>query len=115
MAAYPRSFDEVVVISDLHMGGRRNADQSFQIFNNGVRLGKFIGHVASQRKDGEVALVLNGDIFDSLAEDEISGGIALDAQSALRMMNHLYTDDAFAPVWDALASFILAPRRHLVF
>ena len=115
MAAYPRSFDELYVISDLHMGGRRDADQNFQIFNQGGRLGKFIEHVATQRPDGELALVLNGDVFDSLAEDDIVGGIALSAESALRMMDHLYTDESFAPVWDALASFVEKPRRHLVF
>ena len=31
------------------------------------------------------------------------------------MMEHLYTDASFAPVWDALASFVATPRRYLVF
>jgi UDP-2,3-diacylglucosamine pyrophosphatase LpxH len=111
---YPPAFDELWVVSDLHMGGRRDDGENLQAFNQGSRLAKFIAYAADRSPDGNLALVLNGDVFDSLAEDGNPDGIALDGASALRMMDHLYTDGSFAPVWEALATFIRKPRRHLV-
>ena len=84
----PHTFDQLYVVSDMHMGGRRNGEENFQIFNQGTRLGHFIRYVGDQVREGRVALVLNGDVFDSLAED-LAGYVALDAASALRMMEHL--------------------------
>ena len=98
-------FDEVYVISDIHMGGR----PGFQILRHGDRLGRFIEHLGSVRPDERVALVLNGDVIDSLAE-EIHGYVA--TREAVSMMERIY--QSFAPVWEGLASFIRRPRRHLV-
>ncbi|HSP98544.1 MAG TPA: metallophosphoesterase [Candidatus Dormibacteraeota bacterium] len=112
---YPPTFAELYVISDIHMGGRKSGDADFQIFNRGQRLGSFIQHIAAQRPQEDVALVLNGDIIDSLAENEVPGYVALDAGTAETMMQHLYTDASFAMVWEALAAFVRAPHRHLVF
>src|SRR5262245_11458443 len=75
-------FDELYVVSDMHMGGRRDDAGNFQIFNQGPRLGRFIDYITARRPDGQVGLVLNGDVFDSLAEDG-AGYIALDADSAI--------------------------------
>ena len=86
MISYPPAFDELWVVSDLHMGGRRDADQNLQAFNQGPRLAKLIAHAAEQSPAGNVALVLNGDVFDSLAEDGNADGIMLDAAAASRMM-----------------------------
>jgi UDP-2,3-diacylglucosamine pyrophosphatase LpxH len=107
---YPRQFDELYVVSDIHMGGK----PGFQIFNRGRRLGAFIDRVAAERKDADVALVLNGDIVDSLAEPGITGYVALDGDTAVGMMTRIATDPAFAPVWDALAAFVKTARRYLV-
>ncbi len=115
MTAYPPSFDALYVVSDIHMGGRKDGDEDFQIFNRGARLGAFFRHVAALKRDAEVALVLNGDIIDSLAEDEVPSYVALDAITAVRMMDHLYRDPSFEPVWEGLASFVRTPKRHLVF
>jgi len=106
---YPRQFEELYAVSDIHMGG----EPGFQIFNRGKRLGAFIRYVAAQRPDGDVVLVLNGDVIDSLAEP-IRGYVALDAEEAVRMMTRIADDPAFAPVWEALAVFVTLPRRHLV-
>ena len=106
---------ELYVVSDIHLGGRRDANDNFQIFNRGERLGNLARHIAEQRVDEDVALVLNGDIIDSLAEDEVPGYIAADSNTALKMMDHLYQDSSFRPVWDSLAHFVKTPRRHLVF
>src|SRR4051794_35630109 len=100
MTVYPPAFDELWVVSDLHMGGRRDADLNLQAFNQGPRLAKLIADVAQQAPAGDVALVLNGDTFDSLAEDGNTDGIMLDASAAVRMMDRLYADEALAPVWE---------------
>jgi UDP-2,3-diacylglucosamine pyrophosphatase LpxH len=94
------------------MGGQRHGDENFQVFNRGLRLARFIRYIAAQRPDEDIALVLNGDVFDSLAEDD-GGYIALDAERALSMMDRLYNDPSFEPVWEALATFIRTPKRHL--
>ena len=78
-------YDELYVISDIHMGGERSDGRDFQIFNRGDRLANFIRYVATVRADDQVALVLNGDIIDSLAEDTLGGYVALDSKTALDM------------------------------
>jgi UDP-2,3-diacylglucosamine pyrophosphatase LpxH len=113
--AYPPIYSELYVVSDIHLGGRRDSQDNFQIFNRGERLGNLIRYIAEQRVDQDVALVLNGDIIDSLAEDEVPGYVALDGGTAQRMMTHICQDPAFLPVWEGLADFVKTPRRHLVF
>lgn len=71
MATYPPTFEELYVVSDIHMGGRKDEARDFQIFSHGARLAAFIHHIATQNRQGDVALVLNGDIIDSLAEDDV--------------------------------------------
>jgi hypothetical protein len=83
-------FDELYVVSDIHMGG----PAGFQILKHGPRLGALIRHLATVRAGERVALVLNGDVVDSLAED-IDGYVAVD--EAPRMMERIYRDPAFAP------------------
>jgi hypothetical protein len=100
-------FDEVHVISDIHMGGQ----PGFQILRETKRLANFIRRLAGQRPEGRLALVLNGDVFDTLAEDVI-GYVAIDdAQATIK---RIMEDESFKPVWDALAAFVKAPRRALV-
>lgn len=112
---FPPIYSELYVVSDIHLGGRRDAQDNFQIFNRGERLGNLIRYIAEQRLDENVALVLNGDIIDSLAEDEVPGYVALDSGTAQRMMTHICRDPAFTPVWKSLADFVKTPKRHLVF
>jgi UDP-2,3-diacylglucosamine pyrophosphatase LpxH len=114
MAPYPTRFDALYVVSDLHLGGQRDERGDFQIFNRGARLGGFVRHVTAERPDQDVALVLNGDVIDSLADESVPGYVALDAGTALALMERLYADRSFAPVWEALSDFVRAPRRHLV-
>src|SRR5262249_43606096 len=96
------------VISDLHMGGDR---PDFQILRETGRLASYVRWVADQRPDGRVALVLNGDIVDTLAEDT-GGYIAFDnaAATVSRIMNNA----SFVGVWTALAEFVKRPGRTLV-
>jgi UDP-2,3-diacylglucosamine pyrophosphatase LpxH len=115
MSAYLPQFDELYVVSDIHMGGERTSAKNFQIFQRGERLGALIRHVTTVRPGEQVAFLLNGDIIDSLAEDTVASYAALDARTAERMMEHIFTDVSFAPVWNALAAFVRTPQRHLVF
>jgi UDP-2,3-diacylglucosamine pyrophosphatase LpxH len=100
-------FDELHVVSDLHMGGR----PGFQVMREGKRLAGFVDWVGRQRPDGRVALLLNGDVIDSLAED--TGGYVA-TSGALTMLRRIFDDNAFKPVWDALAGFVKKPQRTLV-
>jgi UDP-2,3-diacylglucosamine pyrophosphatase LpxH len=113
--AFPPTYSEVYVVSDIHLGGRKDEEGNFQIFNRGERLGNLIRHITEQRKDEDVALVLNGDIIDSLAEDDVPGYVAHNGEIALRMMARLYSDPSFSPVWESLSSLVQTPRRHLIF
>jgi len=108
MSMFP-VFDEVHVISDIHMGGR-NPD--FQILRETARLAGYIGWVSGQCPDGQVALVLNGDVFDTLAED-IPGYVAVDL--AVETVERIMNDNSFSGIWDALAEFVKLDRRTLVF
>src|SRR5262245_58607842 len=104
-------YDELYVVSDLHMGGK----PGFQIMNRGRRLASFIHQLAVQPSADSarrVGLVINGDVIDTLAE-EFDGYIAV--TDAERILSRLYNDEAFAPVWSALAAFVHRPRRRLVF
>jgi hypothetical protein len=104
------SYDDLYVISDLHMGGR----PGFQIMNRGERLARFIRAIVPPERPAarRVGLVINGDVIDTLAE-EFDGYIA--AVDAARILERLYADAAFAPVWTALAAFVQQGRGHLIF
>jgi UDP-2,3-diacylglucosamine pyrophosphatase LpxH len=102
------TFDELHVISDLHMGGA----PGFQILGETARLASFVRWVREQRPDGQVALVLNGDIVDTLAED-VPGYIAIETAVAT-IERIIDRDTAFSPVWDALADFVRTKNRTLV-
>jgi UDP-2,3-diacylglucosamine pyrophosphatase LpxH len=101
------AFDEIHVVSDLHMGGK----PGFQILRETTRLANHVRWVASQRSAGRVALVLNGDVIDTLAED-IAGYVAVD--DAVSTVQRIMGDPAFGKVWDALADFVKKDGRTLV-
>lgn len=115
MSGFLPRYDELWVVSDIHMGGERTADRNFQIFRRGARLAAVIDRLKAVRPGEQVALVLNGDIIDSLAEEIVEGYVALDVATAEAMMERIYEDAAFAPVWKALAGFVRTAGRHLVF
>lgn len=101
--------DVLHVISDIHMGG----EGSFQILRETGRLAQYVLRLAAEQPQAEVALVLNGDVFDTLAERHGDGYVAV--ASAQAVLTRIMRDDAFAPVWDALATFTQTARRTLVF
>lgn len=103
-------FDEVHVISDIHMGGK----PGFQILRETARLAGYIQWVGEQNPAGEVALVLNGDIFDTLAEDLQDKQAYIAIADAIPVLQRIMQDPSFAPIWQALAEFIAKDRRTLV-
>lgn len=107
-------YDEIWIVSDLHMGGERSAVTNFQILGHGDRLARLIHRLARDRGGDEVALILNGDVIDSLAEEVVPGYVALDVETALTMLQRISRDPSFAAVWDALGAFVHTAKRHLV-
>lgn len=101
--------DVLHVISDIHMGG----EDGFQILRETGRLEQYVRRLAVEQPQADVALVLNGDVFDTLAERHGDGYVAV--ASAQAVLARIMQDAAFAPVWDALAQFAQTARRTLVF
>ena len=101
-------YDHVYVISDIHMGGK----QGFQILRETKRLANFIRWVATQQPAKRVALILNGDVIDTLAEKDVSGYIAVN--EALPTVQRIMDDPSFSGVWKALADFVKQDKRTLV-
>lgn len=101
------SYDEIHVISDIHMGGQAG----FQILRETHRLANFIRWVGRQRPTQRVALVLNGDVVDTLAE-EIDDYVAID--NAVQVLSRIMDDPSFVDIWAALAEFVKTPGRTLV-
>lgn len=100
-------YDEVHIISDLHMGGTSGG----QILRETKRLAKYIDEVHKQCPAGRVALVLNGDVVDTLAEKGIED-IAVD--NAVTIITEIMKDESFKPIWSALAEFVKSAGRTLI-
>jgi UDP-2,3-diacylglucosamine pyrophosphatase LpxH len=108
MSNFP-SYDEVHVISDIHMGG---AEPGFQVLRETKRLVGYIQWVGQQNPAGQVALVLNGDVFDTLAEKS-SDYVMVDR--AVEVVSSIMANPSFSGIWAALAAFVALKRRTLVF
>jgi len=78
-------FDELYAISDTHFGGVKEKKTNFQVFDRGDRLSSFIRYVTARNGEHDIAIVINGDMIDSLAEPDVYGYVALDARSAIKM------------------------------
>ena len=100
-------FDELYVISDLHLGG----SERFQIFNSGSELERLIDNLRVTSPKKRVALVINGDFVDFLAEDDAK---YFDPDGANDKLDRIIKRDAFKPVFEALARFTGAKNRRLV-
>lgn len=107
MANQP-AFDEIHCISDLHLGGKTG----FQIFGSTQELADLIGLLTSTSPAKQLALVINGDFIDFLAEEPSTH---FDPQGAITKLDRIVTTDpAFKPVFDALRAFVATPLRTLV-
>ena len=100
-------YDEVHSVSDLHFGG----SPGFQVFNLGATLAKLIDHLRQKPKGRRVALVVNGDFVDFLAEQP---SMHFDPDGAVRKLERIFGDPAFKPVWQAMRRYTRTPDRYLV-
>lgn len=100
-------FDELYVVSDLHLGGTAG----FQIFNSGRELAGLIDRLRELPSERRVAFLVNGDFVDFLAERPASH---FDPAGAVAKLDRIVGDPAFADVWRALRAFAATPSRTLV-
>jgi len=111
------TFKQLYVVSDLHMGSTKG----FQIFRKGRLLANFIRGLCEEerareasepRDDKRIALVLNGDTVDFLAEEP---PCYLDPDGAIRKLRRICEEDeSFTMVWEQLRAFVQKENRHLV-
>lgn len=103
----PLEFDELHVISDLHLGGVK----PFQIFGSTAELSELLRILALIDKSRQVALVINGDFIDFLAEEP---GRYFDPDGAVDKLDRILNDDSFKPIFAELRTFVEAPSRTLI-
>ena len=101
-------FDELYVISDLHLGG----EAGHQIFNSGPELARLIDYLRASLPTKQLALLINGDFVDFLAESDAKH---FDPAGAVAKLIRIATkDEAFQDVFRALKDFANAKNRRLV-
>jgi UDP-2,3-diacylglucosamine pyrophosphatase LpxH len=107
----PQRFDQLFSVSDLHLGGA----SGFQIFHQTQLLTALIEKIRLTDPRQRVALSLNGDIVDFLAEEPRDPEHRFfDPRRALTWIDRIQHAPEFAPVWQALAALVRSPRRHLI-
>ena len=99
-------FDQLHVVSDLHLGG----SIGFQIFDQSKELAGLVDYLKALSAP-HLGLVLNGDVVDFLAEDDPK---YLDPNGAVRKLDRIFADLTFAPVWQALSRFVSTEGRELI-
>ncbi len=80
-------FEELYVISDLHLGG----ESGHQIFNSGAELARLIDYLKKRLPAKKLALLINGDFVDFLAEKDARH---FDPAGAVAKLNRIATEDA---------------------
>ena len=101
-------YRELYSISDLHLGG---SSPKSQIFCQGPRLKAFIESLAV--KPGPLALVIAGDLFDSLPYLTGTGSyIAIDGAAAI--VDMVMADPSFRPVFEGLETFLRNDGHELI-
>lgn len=115
-------FDDLYVVSDLHIGGKdasrvstqpedTGSTYSAQMFAQGPRLGAFIRHI-KPAAGRTTCLVLAGDVIDSLPD--LSRGRYLDVDGAGARLTRIAQESVFAPVFAALRDFCATPGASVV-
>ncbi|WP_395740585.1 metallophosphoesterase [Prosthecobacter sp.] len=100
------TFDELYVLSDLHLGGTKG----FQIFTSTKEAKALLAELAGRPAELRVCLVINGDLVDFLAEP---GAQSFNPDTAEGMLRRIAGDDAFKPVFDGLREFVAKPNHYL--
>lgn len=105
--SYFPQFDELYVISDLHLGGSKD----FQIFDASNQLEGFIKFLCSIPSEKKVALLINGDMVDFLAEKP---ALTFDPLGAVDKLNRIIEESNFKPIWKQLQKFVNIKNRNLI-
>jgi UDP-2,3-diacylglucosamine pyrophosphatase LpxH len=101
-------FDELYVVSDLHLGG----PAGFQIFNSGAELTRLIEHLRIVSPEKKIALLINGDFVDFLAE---LPSLHFDPAGAIGKLDRIATKDpSFTSIFTALKKFANTKNRRLI-
>ena len=100
-------FDELHVISDLHLGGAK----PFQIFGSTDELEALIRHLVQLTPHKQVGLLINGDFIDFLAEEPKT---YFDPDLAVGKLDRILSDASFKPIFEALQAFVCTDNRTLV-
>lgn len=100
------TYDQILVISDLHLGGIGDR----QAFHLAKRFENFIREI--NPSDQLTALVINGDFVDFLAEPQPT---YFDTHKASEKLDRMAADPSFKRVFEALRAFVSNRRHRLVF
>jgi len=100
------TFDKLFAISDLHIGGTAGR----RAFREGNELAWLIQHITTDQPTLRVGLLLNGDIFDFLADDDAKEF----SSDADRIIRALAGDPELAPIFTALGSLVASQTRVLI-
>ncbi|WP_434654010.1 metallophosphoesterase [Chromobacterium violaceum] len=100
-------FDEVHGISDLHIGGQ----PGFQIFGSTEELVWLLDTLSQKPAEQRVALVINGDFIDFLAEP---GARHFNPDKAIGDLERIKGDDTFAAIFPAIQRFVSTANRTLI-
>jgi len=100
-------FDELHIISDLHLGGR----PGFQIFGSTEELAWLIDDLRQRPPECRIALVINGDFVDFLAQPP---ALPFDPEGAADKLAAIAEDSAFKPIFCALRTFTATENRQLI-
>jgi UDP-2,3-diacylglucosamine pyrophosphatase LpxH len=107
MSQITATFDELHVISDLHLGG----PEDFQIFGSTAELAALVTELANADSTRRIGLLINGDFIDFLAEKP---NTYFDPKGAIAKLDRIMGDLAFAPVFRALQKFLVKKNRTLI-
>jgi UDP-2,3-diacylglucosamine pyrophosphatase LpxH len=104
-------FEELYVVSDLHLGGVTGRP----IFFQDQTLAGLFDYLAKRKPPGkgELAVLLNGDVVDTLAED-IDGYVA-DPEKAEKIVLSIAKYPGFSAIFQAMRRFVAVPGHTLVF
>ncbi len=100
-------FDEIHVVSDLHLGGRGAGRQIFKK-EQGAAFVTLVESLLESPRTSKQALVVNGDLVDFLAEPD---AFYFDIAGAADKLDHILHDPSFVPVWQSLQTFVKTPGR----
>ncbi|MEX5219179.1 MAG: metallophosphoesterase [Nitrospira sp.] len=100
-------FDELHVISDLHLGGVK----PFQIFGSTRELVALVEYLTKITVERQVGLLINGDFIDFLAEEPSA---YFDPDGAVSKLNRILKDATFELIVDALSKFVRTKNRMLM-